>query len=545
MEALENSTAEIENSNKIMHSASLPIRLMGSSKKKEYISEKKKNRSCSLWVTFSYILTFWALPPLLSWMGGMKDASSQRAFREKVSLCFVIFCLCGIVAFLTFFLPTLMCPIRPEEFDSIIKFQEANSGTNFIWAYGRVYNSTLVSSFFLNLQIPAKGDISFLFPNKGKCGTLSNKTPNVFYRNDLENMFMSSSSRLEFDWDDLLTAPGKLVVLNGIVINITNSNFSQLIDTGADASLFFTNRELMGDIDCLIMNFKVGIISKDTPGCFLAKVILLLSLFTVIFVVILRFVMAVVFNWFLSNRISPKNKKSDPYIRQKSSATRLASILPTMSGNTSVYFSSSNTSSSSKLFTNITSDQKENIETIHQNRILSLISSNINQSTTSIPTTKIRSQDDMYVLLLVTCYSEGIDAIRTTLDSLAESEYPDGKKLLFVVSDGLVVGSGNSLSTPDILLSLIKEPICFQFSPSTNEPTNVPLSYDSIGEGVRAINGTLLYAGTYTSSLNPTTVAIPIILIVKTGSPDLESESLTSSSKPGNRGKRDSQVSNV
>jgi chitin synthase len=62
----------------------------------------------------------------------------------------------------------------------------------------------------------------------------------------------------------------------------------------------------------------------------------------------------------------------------------------------------------------------------------------------------------MYSILLVTCYSEGEAGLRTTLDSLTESEYPDEHKLLFVISDGIVKGSGNDRSTPDILIDMME-----------------------------------------------------------------------------------------
>lgn len=51
---------------------------------------------------------------------------------------------------------------------------------------------------------------------------------------------------------------------------------------------------------------------------------------------------------------------------------------------------------------------------------------------------RLSQKSDLFTVLLVTCYSEGESSIRTTLDSLSATSYDDRKKLLFVISDGIV-----------------------------------------------------------------------------------------------------------
>lgn len=65
------------------------------------------------------------------------------------------------------------------------------------------------------------------------------------------------------------------------------------------------------------------------------------------------------------------------------------------------------------------------------------------------------AQTDPHIIMLVTCYSECEKSIKSTLDSLACSFYPNDKKLLFVVADGLITGKGNKKSTPDIIIDMI------------------------------------------------------------------------------------------
>ncbi|KAI8898994.1 chitin synthase-domain-containing protein, partial [Globomyces pollinis-pini] len=133
---------------------------------------------------------------------------------------------------------------------------------------------------------------------------------------------------------------------------------------------------------------------------------------------------------------------------------------------------------------------------------------------------------DLFAVLLVTCYSEGKEGIKATLDSLAATNYDDRKKLLFVVADGLVQGSGNAQSTPDILISMMDHDPRFGMQP-------LPQSYVAVGTGSKQHNMAKVYCGCYTYEGR----AVPMVLIVKCGTPDEQS-----GSKPGNRGKRDSQL---
>lgn len=130
---------------------------------------------------------------------------------------------------------------------------------------------------------------------------------------------------------------------------------------------------------------------------------------------------------------------------------------------------------------------------------------------------------DFYTVLLVTCYSEGEESLRTTLDSLAATTYRDDRKLLFIVADGIVTGAGNSKSTPDLLLDMldVEEALHSGYGPRIS-------SYDSIGINAKSVNRATVYAGWYMHQDH----RVPVVLVVKCG---MESEK--SSAKPGNRGK--------
>jgi chitin synthase len=133
--------------------------------------------------------------------------------------------------------------------------------------------------------------------------------------------------------------------------------------------------------------------------------------------------------------------------------------------------------------------------------------------------------DELYTLMLVTCYSESEKELRNTFESLALTCYNEDYKVLFVVADGMVTGKGNSLSTPDICLSLL------DLDPNWPHPGAFP--YQAVASGSMELN----FAKVYVAWFHHNGRSVPTILVVKTGAPDEQTKA-----KPGNRGKRDSQI---
>ncbi|CEL54318.1 chitin synthase [Rhizoctonia solani AG-1 IB] len=139
-----------------------------------------------------------------------------------------------------------------------------------------------------------------------------------------------------------------------------------------------------------------------------------------------------------------------------------------------------------------------------------------------------------HTICLVTAYSESVEGLRTTLDSLATTDYPNSHKLILVIADGLVKGSGNDMTTPDIVLSMMTDLVV------PREEVE-PHSYVAIAHGHKRHNMAKVYAGFY--KYDSATVErskqqkVPIVLVAKCGNPLEAGEA-----KPGNRGKRDSQI---
>ncbi|KAL7750257.1 hypothetical protein RI367_004430 [Sorochytrium milnesiophthora] len=131
-------------------------------------------------------------------------------------------------------------------------------------------------------------------------------------------------------------------------------------------------------------------------------------------------------------------------------------------------------------------------------------------------------EHDKFVIMQVPCYTEGEDSLRKCIESLATLSYDDKRKLLFIICDGNIMGSGNDKPTPRIVLDILGVD-------NTVDPE--PLSFQSIGEGMKQHNMGKVYSGLYEVSGH----LVPYVVVVKVGRPK-------ESNRPGNRGKRDSQM---
>ncbi|BCR88185.1 chitin synthase class Va [Aspergillus chevalieri] len=129
---------------------------------------------------------------------------------------------------------------------------------------------------------------------------------------------------------------------------------------------------------------------------------------------------------------------------------------------------------------------------------------------------------DKFIICQVPVYTEDEESLRRAIDSMARMRYDDKRKLLLVICDGMIIGQGNDRPTPRIALDILGVP-------ETVDPE--PLSFDSLGEGMKQHNMGKIYSGLYEVQGH----IVPFLVVVKVGKP-------SEVSRPGNRGKRDSQM---
>ena len=129
---------------------------------------------------------------------------------------------------------------------------------------------------------------------------------------------------------------------------------------------------------------------------------------------------------------------------------------------------------------------------------------------------------DKFVICQIPAYTEDEDSLRRAIDSAARMKYDDKRKLLVIICDGMIIGQGNDRPTPRIVLDILGVS-------ETVDPE--PLSFESLGEGLKQHNMGKVYSGLYEVQGH----IVPFLVVVKIGKP-------SEVSRPGNRGKRDSQM---
>ncbi|GAA5969686.1 hypothetical protein JCM11641_008005 [Rhodosporidiobolus odoratus] len=362
--------------------------------------------------------------------------------------------------------------------------------------------------------------------------------------------------------------------------------------TGRDITALMMASGQRDVADCLVDVIRVGFIDSITFGCVASDVVLYVSLVVIIGVVVLRFFMAVLFGWFLSWKIG--KFPNETYEQRRARAAEIEawtddiyrpaparyrpnvpktklqkqpkkSVLPTTSRFSKADLLKAGASSSMGEFS-----RKGMLGAGMRNP--SPDSSGLpraSRSSTSLPASSYTldglargaaSRGAMgecpfplgdvvpqppadyepfnyplvHSILLVTAYSESVEGLRTTLDSLSTTDYPNSHKVILVIADGMVKGSGNDLTTPEIVLGMMKE---FVVPPAEVEA----LSYVAIADGHKRHNMAKVYSGFYEYDNNTVEFSkqqrVPMILVAKVGNPNEQHEA-----KPGNRGKRDSQI---
>ncbi|ONH65446.1 Chitin synthase 3 [Cyberlindnera fabianii] len=382
-------------------------------------------------------------------------------------------------------------------------------------------------------------------------------------------------------------------------IQSTDLDYPQLLDElknsemrGYDVSLLLADGQDRKAAKCLSEIIKVGVVDSETVGCIASQVVLYVSLVFILSVVIAKFILACYFKWIVAPKqgadsIDAKemakrdNEREDwaettyslgPIKAQERRASRFDLLKTSMSqnelsmnGNYSVapvYNSKGNemTTMAIQAARQLNSESQNkghsrNLSNSTTNLLNPFSSRNPSVSNLAAMTEITQLDADIlhpnvvaqppvdyqpfnyplaHAITLVTCYSEDEDGLRTTLDSIATTDYPNSHKLILILCDGLIKGSGNDMSTPDVALSMMTD-----FS---IQPENVqPYSYVAVAQGTKRHNMAKVYAGFY--KYNDATVPVekqqrvPIVTIVKCGTPDE-----ANSAKPGNRGKRDSQI---
>lgn len=471
------------------------------------------------WRIFARIITFWAPSFLLRSVGGLKDKGKIQAWREKIALCFIIFIMCLIVAFITVGTQKVLCPETSTLNSS--RYSTLGSVPGTLGIYGILFNVTQAKSpqtvnFDQLTQQQSGQDITPYFTRTASeysaCKGLTfrvaldepctSTTPcplgslnsSTFTQLDIQE----TTLLLGYDWDQV-AALTNYFVIDGAVLNmnpyikqhpspvasdavdlaIRTILQTQASSSGKDGTRLFYNRaDIRSAVPCLTQRYYAGNIAKITPGCFVSSLFLYVGLIVILALVLVRFAMACVFNWFLSAKLAGPPDKSH--------LNRSAISPAVMPGGANISIDN-HTGTAPWAGPH---GSKKLVKSVPTRLPASSSSSLLPDAAPVMSLAQIGAE--LFAICLVTCYSEGEDSLRTTLDSISQTSYSDARKLLFVVADGMITGAGEKMSTPDLCVGMLDA------DPRFGNP--MPMSYLAIGSGTKRENRAMVYAGHYSTS---------------------------------------------
>ncbi|KAJ3191553.1 Chitin synthase, class 3 [Irineochytrium annulatum] len=381
-----------------------------------------------------------------------------------------------------------------------------------------------------------------------------------------------------------------MATMNQTALNKTfGSDLMHLIaeNVGADATMAFANAGKLAQGQCLTELFKVGVLDGKSPGCLAASIISNTAFVVIGCVIGARFILALYFSYFISWRLgnSKSHAKAMEDLRRRrneqSQAKRGGPVAPSANGgekgegaNDIQLNSVGRTRQGADPRFARNGSSKDLASMSEQSNRWSYNFGFMDMEAPPIDSETQKLLNDptlMHTLVMVPCYSEGEESLKATLSSVAKSYYPSTHKCLFVIADGIVKGSENNQTTPDILIDMIEVDERFRHEDPRWGGEPEAYSYVAIADGTKRKNHARVYAGWYRYDATPeddkkkrkvapvddragraggahlktlrqrTEGRVPMLLIVKCGNEE-ERDPENPAAKPGNRGKRDSQV---
>ncbi|KAI0677685.1 chitin synthase [Trametes maxima] len=477
------------------------------------VEEVPTSRSRRNWLYVVWATTWWIPSFILSKVGRMKRPDIQLAWREKVTIFWLIFLFNAIVIFYIIEFGRLLCP----DFDKVWSVNEVNqhTGDDDFWVtiQGTVYDvsnfihgqhsdvQNLASNGADTLSIVAGQDLTEYFPppvvlacqglvtNAAVVLTPANFTPQApqaMHKSGAQSPYQNSKLQ-NSDWYTNTFLPKIRQFRKGPLVWERNNVKAQASDPDSqrmwaiyedsvfDLSDYIYTQSINTASDYTFLNSDIVDIFKQQPGQDITK--------------------------------------------------SLNNVLAGLDSNTR----NANMNCISNLFYMGKPDFRKSARCQVQNVLLLVISIILMVSIgvkflAALQLSPKRNPEmlDKFVLCQVPCYTEGEESLRRTVDSLAALNYDDKRKLIFIICDGNIIGTGNDRTTPRIVLDILG------VDPKLDPE---PLLYKAIGEGSKQLNYGKVYSGLYEFEGH----VVPYIVVVKVGKP-------TERTKPGNRGKRDSQI---
>ncbi|CAM1511146.1 Fc.00g086590.m01.CDS01 [Cosmosporella sp. VM-42] len=484
--------------------------------KNKVVETKEVTMGRRAWVAFVWALTFWIPSPLLKHVGRMRRPDVRQAWREKVVLVFLIFLINAMIVFWIIGFGKLLCPNSDKAWDR--KQVSTHQGDNDFWVsiHGKVYD---ISDFWKrqhsdmdiktttsNMQPLAGLDMDnyFIPPLNLACKGLGIKeTTRLIVNNTAEFEIAVHTSGMyardptsalhKDDWYWTNFEPGIEEWYHGDLVwkasKVKNEGkndqhmWARYGNKVYDLTDYFNTQDKMPNVAMYeFLNKDLTDLWKNNPGENIKK-----SLDSLI-------------EDSAGNKTKHANIMNSWYCIQR---TSYKGILD---------------------FRDSARCQINNWLLLAFAVVICTIVGIKFIAALQFGSKRRPSPQDKFVICQVPAYTEGEDSLRKALDSLTALQYDNKRKLICVICDGVIVGQGNDRPTPKIVLDILG------VDPKLDPPA---LPFKSVGSGSEQLNYGKVYSGLYEYEGN----VVPYLVIVKVGK-----ESEQSKTKPGNRGKRDSQI---
>lgn len=466
----------------------------------QLLPKKSTSKVRSCWLAYVWLSTWWIPSCCLSHCGKMRSKDQRIAWREKISLFFIILLFCGIILFFIVGLGWIVCPVRRAM--SVGEIQDhsklsSSSPDPYVYMYGEYFDARSEANTHISRS---GGDTKYLWEEKVLGQDVSQLFNKEGYWDDYCN-FDKPNSFILFPTQLKELAKGKLV--DHLSTQASDpQNYIPSIRRKWLRGVVVWNKDSLSQLDgdnkkILVMYNRVYDVSSMFYGNTDANFFLGHSSD-------IHDDMKSLIKTFTSSVGSDASSKMDK-IRAKS-LEEWKDIMGCMKG----------------LFYIGQIDHRNDLQCMIPNYIL-LVAAAILVSVIGfkfiaalqLGTKRQPEHRDKFVICMVTCYTEGEQSISKTINALAVTKFDDRHKLLFVICDGMIIGAGNDQPTPRLVLNLLGvDPLLDATS----------LKFQSLGEGNKQLNYGKVYSGLYCIQGR----SVPFVVVVKVGKP-------TERQRPGNR----------
>ncbi|KAL7962841.1 glycosyltransferase family 2 protein [Trichoderma compactum] len=481
------------------------------------LETKQVDNARRAWVWFTWAMTWWIPSPLLKWIGGMKRPDVRMAWREKLALCMLIVLMNAIIIFWIVGFGRVLCPNMDKAWNR--KEVSQHQGTNdfYVSIRGGVYDlskfwklqhSDTTTKTTSDLMLPMAGadmDDYIIPPLNAACQGLGlTESSQLILNNTLEFTVAQhlqgphfqpdpTSKLADPNWYWNVFEPAMEEFYKGQLVYKTSDVKQQGNDDQRmwamygnqiyDLTNYFHTLDVFNnDARYTFLNQDLTDLWKDNPGTDIKEKLDIL--------------------------INDPNNNGTVHANLENSWLCIQRVFI-------------------KGYTDFRVTPRcvvNNYILLSFTIVLCVVIGLKFVSALQFSTKRRPSPQDKFVICQVPAYTEGEESLRKALDSLTALQYDNKRKLICIICDGMVVGGGNDRPTPKIVLDILG------VDPKVDPPA---LAFKAVGPGSDQLNYAKVYSGLYEYEGN----VVPYLVVVKVGK-----ESEQTKAKPGNRGKRDSQI---